>query len=195
MTYRKRFFAIFCMGFWLLSGLPLFSQQSMEQSSVEISIEDYERLKQIFQALEKKYQLQASLLDNSKLTIQDLQKQLEDSKSELKRLTELLEQSKQEIEDKRKYIEALMLELSKSKVDSAELNLQLKNYQAILTDLNSRWVNLSTLYEKASKSLTNLEEAINKKIKNLETQRNIFIVTSIVEFLILVFFGFKAGSL
>ena len=189
MTHRKKFFIIFSMGLLLLLGLPLYSQQSTEPFSVEISIEDYERLKQIFQTLEKKYQLQASLLDNSKLTITELQNQLESSKNESKKLMELLEQSRQEIEDKRKSLETLMQELLKSKVDSAELNLQLKSYQVILTDLNSRWANLSTLYAKAWKSLTNLEETLNKKIKNLELQANIFFVTTILGIITSVFFA------
>lgn len=152
-----------------------------QESSVQITQENYDRLMTIFKALESKYSLQESLLASSKITISNLQKSISDGQNEISALKNLRDQLQKAIDEKTNLIIGLQKELAESKVDSNLLNQTLANWETMLTDLVARWEEVSTLYSKASKSFQEYKEAAERKIQNLEIQRNILFGAVIAE--------------
>lgn len=166
--------------FWLALLLLLASATGFTQESPpQITQADYDRLTQIFKALEAKYQLQESLLASSKNTIASLQKQLADGQNEISELKILREQLRKEIDERTQSILDLQKLLAESKADSALLSRTLASWEGMLKDLQARWAEVSTSYERALKSWQEFREAAERQIRNLETQRNIAVIVAV----------------
>ena len=137
--------------------------------------DDIETLKQNLLSLERKYKNAMFLLDSSNSTITTLQKSVSDGQKE--------------IEDLKKSIEALQQQLLDSKADYQVFSQDLKKWDQTLVQLDQNWKEVTQLYSKVLLYYNEYKTAVDKKIADLEAQRNLLFWVSLGELLAIIGLG------
>jgi peptidoglycan hydrolase CwlO-like protein len=168
---RKTIRSSLLLLFLLFASVGAFTQESEPPTWND----DIETLKQNLLSLERKYKNAMFLLENSNSTIEMLQKSVSDGQKE--------------IEGLKKSTEELQRQLLDSKADYQVFSQDLKKWDQTLVQLDQNWKEVTQLYSKVLLYYNEYKEAVDKKIADLEAQRNLLFWVSLGELLAIIGLG------